>query len=176
MAAQAYAPLGNGKQIKHVLAPNHFHHKGLDDFIQVFPKAKLYAPEAAIDRLRGQNDLSYNALSKLVKLLPKDAAVIETEGLKTGEVWVRFKKARTTAWLVIDAFCGPKAAAGGKPASKPELLNPFPTYGVGDKDKYSAWAKQQIKQDKPRLLLPCHGSLVKSSTLPKDLTNLVDSI
>ena len=65
LSAEAYTPLGAEKQIKHVLAPNHFHHKGLDDFVQAFPKAKIYAPGAAIDRLRGQNDLSYNALNKL---------------------------------------------------------------------------------------------------------------
>ena len=176
LPAEAYTPLGAEKQIKHALAPNHFHHKGLDDFVQAFPKAKIYAPEAAIDRLRGQNDLSYNPLSKLVKLLPKEAVIIETQGLKTGEVWVRFKQAKTTAWLVIDAFCGPKATAADKPATKPELLKPFPTYGVGNKEQYCAWAKQQIKQDKPSLLMPCHGSLVKSPTLAKDLINLVDTI
>jgi len=174
-----YEAIAEHGKVAHVLAPNHYHHKGLSEACEAFPKAKLYAPAAATDRLQKQSGLRFSKLQTLAKRLPKHASFVETQGLKTGEVWVRLLTPTLAAWVVVDAFCGPKLAATGAAApdaKKPELLKPFPTFGVGDKAIYSAWATQQIKADQPKLLIPCHGRIVRSATLPAALTSLTKGL
>jgi len=96
--------------------------------------------------------------------------------LKTGEVWVRFTKAGNTAWLVVDAFCGPKLTKQAAEAKAPEVLKTFPNYGVADRLKYGSWAEKQVRKDKPTLLIPCHGSIVRSPGLPKSLLALLKKL
>ena len=110
------------------------------------------------------------------KLVAKSTLFLEPAGLKTGEVWLRFKTTKLTAWLVVDAFCGPKLQKSATEAKLPELLKTFPNYGVADKSKYASWSEKQVNRDSPTLLIPCHGNIIRSKTLPSALTALLKKI
>ena len=151
-----------------LFAPNHYHNMALQEYAAAFPDARLLAPAAAIPRLKKVTGLPFAAAGALANNLPRGAALLEPNGLKTGEAWLRVREKKTTAWIVVDAFCGPPSGTGG-----PGLLKTFPKYGVGDRDRYVAWVEQQIRQDKPTSLLACHGRSVHDAALREELLDLV---
>ena len=156
-----------------LLAPNHYHNKGLTEYAQVFPDAALICSERAMPRLEKQTGLSFASLSNLVPLLPDDCELVEPDGLKTGEVWLCTIHSNAQVWIVCDAFKGPD----GKPGSTSEnieLLRTFPTYGVKNKAIYSTWVKTWLETAKPTLVAPCHGSLVSGPELAFDIIRLID--
>jgi len=171
--AAAYEPLGPRSAIRFVLAPNHYHNKGLADFSNNFPKAKILASELARKRLKDQTGLKFGELSALAALLQKKHTLLEPKGLKTGEIWLRHKTPNLTAWVVTDAFCGPKMDKGAAEAAKPELLKTFPNFGVADKSAYCEWVQAQLEADKPQLLIPCHGKTLRSAKLTASLAALI---
>ena len=132
----AYESLEAIGRVGHVLAPNHYHNKGISEFTALYPKAHAYATEAAAGRLYEQTKVKFSSIKNLKKLLNKDTAFLEPEGLKTGEVWLRLKNPDLTAWVVTDAFCGPKLKRVATEAKQPELLKTFPNYGIADKGIY----------------------------------------
>ena len=151
-----------------LFAPNHYHNMAMREYAAAFPAARLLAPAAAIPRLKKVTRLSFTAADVLADELPRGVALLEPEGLKTGEAWLRVREKKTTAWIVVDAFCGPSPGAGG-----PGLLKTFPKFGVGDRDRYVAWVERQIRRDKPTSLLTCHGRSVHDAALPEKLIDLV---
>jgi len=169
----AYEPLEAIGKVQHVLAPNHYHNKGIAGFTKAFPNVNTYASDAAADRLYKQTKTHFESLQKLAKLFAKGTSLLEPEGLKTGEIWLRFKTSALTAWLVVDAFSGPKLNKSATEGTKPELLKTFPNYGIADRKVYCAWAEKQANKDTPTLLLPCHGSIVRSPTMTKSILTLL---
>lgn len=65
-------------------------------------------------------------------------SLVAPEGLKTGEVWPTIETGGQMAWVVTDAFSGPKGLVGTY-ASQPEMLGPFPKFGVADSEVYIDW-------------------------------------
>ncbi len=156
-----------------LLAPNHYHHKGLAEYAQAFPDASLICSERARPRLEKQTGLSFGGLSVLTPRLPEDCDLIEPEGLKTGEVWIVRTHPGEHVWVLCDAFKGPS----GKPGTvsdQVELMGTFPTYGIRDKKTYSAWVKARLETKTPTMVVPCHGSLVASPTLASQIVTLLD--
>lgn len=176
LSKAAYESLEAIGKINHVLAPNHYHHKGIATFTKHFPKTKAYANEAAAERLYSQTKTRFESLSNLKELLKRGSTFLEPKGLKTGEVWLKVGGPKLKAWMVVDAFCGPKLTKAVAEAKQPELLKTFPNYGISDKESYSGWAKKQVDKDKPTLLVPCHGSIVRSPTLPASINRLLKTL
>ncbi|TQV77808.1 hypothetical protein [Denitrobaculum tricleocarpae] len=172
-ALESLAGIG---EVAFLLAPNHYHNKALRAYADAFPDAELCASDKAAPRLRKVTGLDIASLKNLRALLPPGVDFIEPVGLKTGEVWLRMRKHKETSWLVVDAFCGPKIQARRKEAAKPEILKPFPTYGTGDKAAYAAWVCQQIREDEPKRIIPCHGAVLRAQDLPAKLESLVQEV
>lgn len=169
-ARESLAELG---PLKVLLAPNHYHNKGLAEYVEAFPDAMLCAPEAAIPRLKKITGLPLAAADRLAPLLADDMEILEPVGLKTGEVWMRIGNGTLTGWLVVDAFSGPKPDASGLPTAKPQMLKTFPNFGVSDKVAYTNWVKARIRADQPQCLGPCHGAIVQAPDLPEKLQALI---
>ncbi|WP_282610700.1 hypothetical protein [Pelagibius sp. Alg239-R121] len=170
-ALESLAEIG---EVAFLLAPNHYHHMGLREYAGTFPDARVCAPDGAAPRLRKVTELPVESLEAIENLLGDEASFITPEGLKTGEVWLRIKGAKKTSWLVVDAFCGPQFRIDAMTSSEPEVLKPFPTYGTGNKPLYAAWATAQIRDDKPEILIPCHGTIVRAQDLPAKLEKLIE--
>lgn len=169
-ARDSLAALGD---VSFLLAPNHYHHRGLSEYARAFPDASLICSDRARPRLEKQTGLSLESLSTLTQRLPEDCNLIEPDGLKTGEVWIVRTHPGEHAWVLCDAFKGPT----GRPGivnDQIELMGTFPTYGIRDKKTYSAWVKARLETKTPTLIVPCHGSLVASPTLASQIVTLLD--
>ena len=151
--------------VRFLLAPNHYHNKGLGEYAGRFPGARLVAPEASRPRLQKVTGLKFEDLEALEPDMPDGARIVTPAGLKTGEIWI----VTVTGWVVVDAFAG---STGGDPS--PRLLSTFPRYGVADKTKYSRWVEDFIGSNPPQTLVPCHGDIVHDPELRTKLTDLVE--
>lgn len=114
-----------------MLAPNHYHHKGLNEYAQAFPEAKIACSSGAQARLEKQTDLTFDELERLETLLPDGCDFAEPDGLKTGEVWLIVKSEQECMWIVCDSFKGTKGKVGHV-GQTVEMLGRFPTYGIED--------------------------------------------
>jgi len=169
----ALASLVRLGDVAFLLAPNHYHNKGLAEYRAAFPNASLCASPAAQTRLTKITGLAFDGLNGLAAELPDGMEVLVPEGLKTGEAWIRIAGPQAVAWLVVDAFSGPKGKPGSV-AQEPELLGTFPKFGVGDRARYVAWVKQQIQRDQPYMIVPCHGDITRGPDLTARLLALID--
>jgi len=157
-----------------LFAPNHYHNKGLCLYSEAFPSAKLVAAAAAIPRLKKVTGLSFAPVNELVGKLPDNITLLEPEGLKTGENWLRIREKEKTAWIVVDAFRGAETPQSEPTA--PQLLKNFPKYGLADRGRYVKWGEQQVRLDRPTTLLSCHGQAIHDAMLPEKLLDLILSL
>lgn len=159
---------------RNLFAPNHYHHKGLKEYAEAYPKAKLVCSEGARPRLAKQTGLEFDSLQSLVLQLPDGYRVAEPEGRKTGEVWLVGETQSDFLWVVCDCFKGPSGQAG-KVGTPVEMLGTFPTYEIKDRVAYAAWVEVQVAAGVPSMIVPCHGSMVRSASLATDVLVLLRS-
>ena len=155
-----------------LLAPNYWHNMGLQEYVEAYPDASICTSPGARERLEQKTGLRFQGLTKLRRLLRPNMRLTTPAGLKTGEVWVSISDVRYRAWMVVDAFCGPKRKKGDR-ASEPDILGTFPKFGLGDRAAYLEWLERQIELDKPTAIIPCHGAVIVNEQLPDKLRRLV---
>ena len=166
-------------KVTHILAPNHYHNKGLVSFSALYPSASVCASKSASPRLKEVTGLAIKPLTSLGRKLPAGFEILEPDGLKTGEVWLRFPVGRAVGWLVADSFSAKKLTAtstASGTSNTPTLLSTFPSYAIDDREGYAQWVRAMIKQDKPKIVIPCHGSVIQGAGLAGKLTKLVGSL
>ena len=174
LGEEAIASLQELGQVEYLLAPNHYHNKGLQEYQEAFPAACLCAPAGAMACLEQKTGLVFEGLERLTHLLSRGVSVLEPSGLKTGEIWISVDNRKHRTWFVVDAFSGPKGQKGAV-ADTPEVLGTFPRMGVADRTLYREWAEKQLAADNPELLVPCHGAVVRSAELTNRLRTLLRS-
>ncbi len=160
-------------EVTALLAPNHYHNKGLNAHIELFPNAMLYCSSAARPRLSKITGLTFSSLDRLREKLPEGSDLHEPAGLKTGEVWLQVSSTKECALAVTDAFSAALLPLGAH-ADCASLLGTFPSYGIKDTGSYKTWATQFLTATAPSILLPCHGSPVKSVDLIAQLIDLIE--
>ncbi len=168
----ALASLAAIGPVSYLLAPNHYHNKGLREFAEACPDAKLVCSAPARPRLTKQTGLDFHRLQLLSPLLPKGYSIAEPWGLKTGEVWLVGETSSDLLWIVCDSFKGPSGPAG-RIATSVEMLGTFPTYGIKDHNAYTAWVEAQLAAGVPSMVVPCHGSLVRGPNLGANILALL---
>ncbi|MEP3246812.1 MAG: hypothetical protein ABJN40_00285 [Sneathiella sp.] len=161
-------------EVKILLAPNHYHNKGLKEYLSAFPNAHLCCSSAAKPRLQKITGLEFEDLENLIADLPEGADILEPDGLKTGEIWISARANRQVAWIMADTFSGPKGKPGHV-ADKVQLLGTFPKFGIADKQFYSTWLKHRVNKESPSLVIPCHGSMIQSPSLAEDLKDALEN-
>ncbi|MEL7133377.1 MAG: hypothetical protein AAGK77_13295 [Pseudomonadota bacterium] len=159
-------------EVSFLLAPNHYHNKGLREYAQAFPDAALICSDKARPRLEKQTGLSFGGLDRLTSQLPDDLKLALPDGLKTGEVWLTSDMSEDHAWIVCDAFKGPSGKSDNI-SSHIEMLGTFPTYGIKDRATYLGWVKTKLKAKTPKMVVPCHGTIVRSGHLCSDMLCLL---
>lgn len=161
--------------VSHLLAPNHYHNIGLKEYAATFPGASICTTDIAAPRLEKVTGLNFDGLDALAGKLPEGINLLQPDGLKNGEVWLRVEVAEGVAWVVVDAFAGPKMTAGEARAAELGFFGIFPKLGVGDKPAYRDWVARQIKADRPTLIVPCHGALVAAADLPEQIEAIMQT-
>jgi hypothetical protein len=160
--------------VTHLFEPNHYHNLAAAEYAAAFPRAVLCASPKAVPRLEKVTGLAFTDLADLTAQLPPHLSLVEPDGLRTGEVWLRAKTASLTAWFVVDAIAGASMTDGNSRFAHPTLLRTFPRFGVRDKRAYVDWFARQLAADQPQLLVPCHGGIIAASDLPQKLKKLQD--
>ena len=159
-------------KVAFLLAPNHYHNKGLKEYAKAFPAAIPVCSKKAKPRLEKLTRMLFSNTDDFMSDLPKDIRLLEPDGLKTGEVWLVVRKRSGIAWIVTDAFCGadqPRA----KQAKGISLLGTFPKFGIQDREIYKQWVEKLIATDPPNLIIPSHGGMVESLDLAADIKALL---
>ncbi len=169
-ARESLAHLGD---VKLLLAPNQYHNKALAEYGTAFPGATLCCAEAAKPRLEKITGLSFEPLDVLAADLPEGMDIITPEGLKTGEIWIRAAVGDALAWIVTDAFSGPKAKIGDY-AEEADMLGTFPKYGIGNRMAYRAWLQRELTTAPPSVIVPCHGAMIRGAALKANLLKLIE--
>ena len=159
-------------EVEFLLAPNHYHNQGLTEYQAVYPAARTVSSEAGRPRLERITGLEFQGLEELSHSLQDNMRLVTAQGLKTGEVWVIATTAAGVAWLVVDAFAGPKAMpkAGVAPV---RLLGTFPKFGIKDRHRYLDWLSSLLQSDPPGILVPCHGQIARGLSLTAHLQDLI---
>ena len=172
LGATAMASLDALGPVGLLLAPNHYHNKGLAEYAAAFPDARIVSTDAAAPRLQQLTGCTLRGLDTLIPDLPDGATTPIPPGLKTGEVWLTLPTPDGPAWLVTDAFAGPQKPAERK-SGAPQLLKTFPRYGIADRAAYTDWLTDRLSAAPPTRLIPCHGDVVDGPDLPDQLAHLV---
>ncbi|WP_119166362.1 hypothetical protein [Algihabitans albus] len=162
-------------EVTYLLAPNHYHHKGLDEYREAFPTAKVCCTAAAKTRLEKQTGLSFEAVHEAAPAFPGNTCLVEPRGLKTGEIWIRAHRGEQLVWIVTDAFCGTKGSLGAV-VDRPQLLSTFPSFGIADREAYRDWLSEEIANRPPTMIVPCHGSVVAGQTIASDVLKLLQDL
>lgn len=167
LTGAAFAALENLGQVSILLAPNHYHHRGIDQHVARFPQARLVCSENARPRLNKLTGLDFKGLGALSGDLPPSVQILEPDGLKTGEVWLQVASDNDLAWIVCDCF--------SSEGSAPTMLGTFPRFGIRDRAVYKDWVTAQLHQKPPTTLIPCHGSPAAGPDLGTSLVRLLDA-
>lgn len=170
--ADHFNPLGG---VAALLAPNHYHNKGLVEHADRFPDAMAFASTTATPRLAKQTGLAAHPIDDLAKQMLPQMQILEPAGLKTGEVWIRIEHNQERIWLVTDAISADHLPVG-EIAEHPKLLGTFPKFGVKDASAFRHWVSTEIARSAPTAILPCHGAPIRSANLGEAVALLLSEL
>lgn len=167
-----------------LVAPNGFHHFGLQPWHQRFPEAGIYAPPSAIERLQRKTGL--RDIQPLASLAPRTGPrldVIDMPHYKSGEALVRIRSERGLVWFVTDVLLNmPKLPdhpvaklifrlMGNAPGLK--FNNLARLVMIQDTKALKRWLVEQIDAQPPNWLIPSHGDTLALGSDPAVLRNLL---
>ncbi len=183
LAGSSHSFLGQAGQPSWLLAPNHFHHAGLNAWRQYFPELKLACGKAAHRRLSSKGYASLSCLEDLRPALNENTQVLELPGSRTGECLVIVSCDGGHVWLVCDAFFN----IDQMPRSLPMRLvmrafDMAPGLKVGRQfrylfiqrwQEYRSWLTGLLESYPPTLLIPSHGQVLADVALKNRLIQAV---
>ncbi len=156
-----------------LIAPNHFHHMGVQSYLEKWPEAQVVASAGAIPRLEKKSDIeSFGDLALLRKELPENVQLLEAPGLKNGEVLLRVETEKGIAWAVSDAFFNMAEHVSGMmgfvvrvtgTSKGLRIGKTFTSLAISDKAAYGSWMRKQFDADKPSVLIPGHGEVMSEN-------------
>lgn len=175
--------LANGKNPTMALVPNAFHHMGVPAWRKKYRDLVVVASDDAIPRLKRKGYTSIQRLSLFKEALPENITLLEPEGMRFGEVWLRVASKEGVAWIVCDAFFNhPKFSNKFitrliqklmKAAPGLQISNIVKYFLIKNRGLYKKWLRTQLAKDKPSILIPAHGEILRSPDLPEIIEKLI---
>lgn len=165
-----------------LLAPNSFHNMGITTFYEAFTGCEVVASEQARKRVASKTGLAVSAWDTVVDRLPEGLSFLETQGTRTGEVWLRRREGDQVAWWVCDAFFNipsyPRGLSGCLVRAMtiepgPHLGRTFRYFAVGDSQAYHDWISAQLSADRPHRVWVAHGDPIDGDNVPERLEDLL---
>lgn len=175
---------GQEARVRFMLAPNSYHNMGIASWREQFPQAVLVAHKDAQPRLlkKGFGPIEDCAAARTD--LPRNAEIIEAPGTRIGETWLVLRTAAGAIWCTCDAFFNfakvsrrwylQAYAKIMKSAPGLKMSGLFTNAGVHDKRLFKNFALERLGIDKPNVLVPAHGEILKDSALPERLRALLE--
>jgi flavorubredoxin len=168
-----------------IIFPNHYHHLGVNAWLEHYPDAALYASQRAVDALIGKGFAHVTDLEYEQPALPAGYSVLIPPGHRGGDVWLaKQDAAHGSVWITCDSFMN-YARLSNQPVARmmqramktaPGLkISHFVKYLLIDnKRDFKQWALIQLEQDQPTTLIPSHGVVEQGEDLPKRLQALLE--
>lgn len=170
-------------EVRWILAPNHFHNLGIDACVARFAHARVVASAIARRRLPAHVAAPILPLEAMVAELPDHVSLLEPPGTRNGEVIVRVVTGAGVLWIVADAFFHLPVAPTGAPGLFVRAVDLGPGLRVGctfkwialaDRALYGRWIRQALAADRPTVLVPGHGDVLRGADLTDRLRAQVD--
>ena len=184
LSARHVAELRKMGRVSYILAPSLSWHSGLKGFGSKCPGAKYVAAADIHEKLISLTGLKFETpWESLRALIPELVQLLEPDGLKNGEVWLRIQTRRGMAWVVADTLVNyqkiPAGLAGWRywirglgPGLRIPLWHKIRT--IEEKGTLRSWIFERIREDKPSVLIPLHGVPISSPDLPRRMRAFVD--
>ena len=160
--------------VEFLLAPNHYHHKGINEYAERFPEAKLACSNRARPRLEKQTGQTFSSITDLASDLADCSRILEPEGLKTGEVWIEIDTGSERLWVVTDAFRGPKESRGygDRPRRTAGYIPEIRYRQPGPVSRVGLYPDRSCAP--PTMIVPCHGSITTSPSIGAEALALIE--
>jgi hypothetical protein len=183
MDAAGHAELSRLGRPTFLVAPNHFHNRGLAGHAAAHPGVEIVAAAAAVPRLRRQCRLAVGDEAPLRAALPAGLALLAPPTSRTGELWISVEAAGARAWMVGDAFFNIARTPRTPMGLLLRLLGISPGLRIGtsfrwlirDRAAYLAWLLATLRTHPPTALVPCHGDILQGPDLPDRLARLAEA-
>lgn len=164
-----------------LLAPNAYHTLGLPGHANALEHAAVVASDRAFDRIKKKTKLSVQDLRLLDANLPPHVSILQPPHLRNGEVWLSIREANRHVWVVGDAFLNFSRLPVTSLGLALKLMRMGPGLAIGltfkvlikDRRGYRDWLLTKIAEERPTMLIPCHGELSMDDHLPEQLQALV---
>ena len=172
-----------GGEVQALLVPNHFHNLALKRFRERYPKAKALASRGGWKRLARNGHDGLGPSEDALPFLPPDSRVLESEGMKTGEVWLSLPSTSGRVLLVGDSFMNRMRPTKGVTGFVVEtvlgigvglsLSRTLHFLHIADKARYQDWARATVTREGPTTLVVTHGEPLTASDLTARLLALI---
>ena len=179
-----HAELRKMGKVSYILAPTKNRHQGLQAFGSKWAGARFVAQPAAIEHLTAKTGLAFESTNQgLRKVLPDFAQLLGTQGLRTGEIWLRVQTRRGPTWVVGDSIVNLTSLPGGIRGVWLRVTGHSPGLSFASNLKlkqlddigvFRSFVLQRLREDRPRVLVPSVGDVLHTSDLPQRIRALVD--
>lgn len=168
-----------------IIFPNHYHHLGVNAWLEHYPDAALYASQRAVDALIGKGFAHVTDLEHEQPALPEGYSVLIPPGHRGGDVWLTKQGAEEGAvWVTCDSFMNYNRLSNQPVArTMQKLMKTAPGLKIShfvkyllitDKREFKRWALKQLEHDQPMTMIPSHGVLEQDKALPQRLKALLE--
>lgn len=157
-------------EIGAVVAPNGYHHLGIAEWRQRFPRARYFAAAETVKRIRSKNPSAgeLEPLNLLLPLVGPNVWVGEVPNTKCGETWVWVKTATGYVWFVSDMLANiPELPSNpiarlvfklSKSAPGYRVFSLALTFMVKDKKATLRTMADEMRSHPPSIVVPAHGA------------------
>lgn len=165
-----------------LIAPNHFHNRGLHKYVEAYPGITVVASPAAAPRVARRCGHLVSDPAALRDALPANLSLLVPPATRAGELWLSFDSPGGRAWTVGDAFFNIARTPRTPIGFLLWLLGISPGLRIGasyrwlvrDRAAYRRWLLDTIAAQRPTTLIPCHGDILTDPQLPDRLQRLVE--
>lgn len=167
-------------EVRALVASNGFHHLGIRQWRDHFPKAKCYAPAQALARIakKGHDVGPLRALSKLSINAESGVFITEVPETKCGEIWVRRATQSGQVWFVSDILANIERLPKNfifkmifklsKSAPGYKVFHLGLKFIVGDGRKVLRDLLEDMTAHPPTVVVPAHGQVLDHAELWPD--------
>lgn len=157
--------------VRGLIAPNAFHHRGLQAWKARYPDAPIFAPAQSVARVEKQAKLSgVRPIAEAAKLVGDRVELVDMPHYKMGELLIRWRTDGGWAWYMTDVAMNITAPLPGlfgmifrwtksTPGFRRNAIGG--TFMVKDKPALYAWIVAQAEKTPPSLVVMCHGAPVR---------------
>lgn len=168
-----------------VMANNGFHHLGLAEWKEHYPKARFFASPESVARIKKKNPKApaLEPVTELQALLGDGVTVTEAPATKCGESWVSARIGGGHAWYTSDILVNMPKINGPLPfrllfkltKSGPgyRVFNLTLKFTVKDKKLVLTKLSEDLRKRPPTVMVPAHGAVLSQSGLADETQALL---